>query len=223
MTVAAATNTTSSSSSGALSNSISNNNMGNTQTFLQLLVAEMKNQDPTNPQDPTKMVTQLAQFNSLQQQITSNQYLQQMASAQSSSNSNAASYLGHTAVVNSSKFSFDGATAQQILVNMNGAAASATVQVVNAAGNVVATLNNGALPAGASSFTWNGAMDNGGTAPAGSYSIQVNATNASGQSVTSTAQTMGTVSAVDLSSSGSSQLVVNGNAVPLSSISQIRM
>ena len=65
-------------------------------------------------------------------------------------------------------------------------------------------------------------MDGGGTAPPGNYSIQINATDVSGQPVTSTAQTMGTVSAVDLSSTGT-QLVVNGSPTPLSSISQIRM
>jgi flagellar basal-body rod modification protein FlgD len=35
--------------------------------FLKLLVAQMGNQDPMNPQDPTQYVTQLAQFNSLEQ------------------------------------------------------------------------------------------------------------------------------------------------------------
>ena len=218
MSVAAATNTTSANASG----SVSSNNMGSTNLFLQLLVAQMKNQDPTKPQDPTQMVTQLAQFNTLQQQITSTQYLQQIAATQSSGSSNAASYLGHTAVVNSANFTFDGATAQKILVNMSGAASSASVQVVDPTGAVVATLNKAALPAGTSSFSWNGTTDSGSTAAAGNYSIQVNAADASGQTVTSTAQTMGTVSAVDLSS-GSPQLVVNGSTVPLSNISQISM
>lgn len=34
--------------------------------FLKLLVAQMKNQDPFKPQDPTQYITQLAQFNSLE-------------------------------------------------------------------------------------------------------------------------------------------------------------
>lgn len=38
------------------------------QTFLKLLVAQVQNQDPMNPdQDPTQYVTQLAQFSSLEQ------------------------------------------------------------------------------------------------------------------------------------------------------------
>lgn len=39
----------------------------NKDLFLQLLVAQMSNQDPLNPQDPTQYVTQLAQFSTLEQ------------------------------------------------------------------------------------------------------------------------------------------------------------
>ena len=35
--------------------------------FLQLLVAQLKNQDPTSPADPTQFVAQLAQFSQLEQ------------------------------------------------------------------------------------------------------------------------------------------------------------
>ena len=40
--------------------------------FLKLLVAQMKNQDPLNPQDPTQSVTQLAQFSALEQAVQTN-------------------------------------------------------------------------------------------------------------------------------------------------------
>jgi flagellar basal-body rod modification protein FlgD len=39
------------------------------QVFLQLLVAQMKNQDPTSPSDPTAFVSELAQFSELEQVI----------------------------------------------------------------------------------------------------------------------------------------------------------
>jgi len=38
-------------------------------TFLKLLVAQLKNQDPQNPADGTQFVTQLAQFSGLEQQL----------------------------------------------------------------------------------------------------------------------------------------------------------
>lgn len=43
--------------------------------FITLLTAELKGQDPTNPMDPTQFVSQLVQFNSLEQLISINQEL----------------------------------------------------------------------------------------------------------------------------------------------------
>lgn len=40
--------------------------------FLKMLVAQMQNQDPFSPQDPTQYVTQLAQFNMLEQTMNLN-------------------------------------------------------------------------------------------------------------------------------------------------------
>lgn len=45
----------------------------NKDLFLQLLVAQMTNQDPFNPQDPTQYVTQLAQFSMLEQTMALNE------------------------------------------------------------------------------------------------------------------------------------------------------
>lgn len=41
--------------------------------FLQLLVAQLKNQDPLNPSDPTQFITQLAQFQQLEQSMNTGQ------------------------------------------------------------------------------------------------------------------------------------------------------
>ena len=45
------------------------NAMVNEQTFLQLLVSQIKNQDPLSPTDSMQFVSQLAQFSSLEQLI----------------------------------------------------------------------------------------------------------------------------------------------------------
>jgi flagellar basal-body rod modification protein FlgD len=61
------------------------------QTFLQLFVSQLKNQDPLNPADGTQFVTQLAQFSELEQVIGINQNVgairQQVAPGSSSDNS----------------------------------------------------------------------------------------------------------------------------------------
>jgi flagellar basal-body rod modification protein FlgD len=47
-------------------------------TFLKLLVEQLKNQDPLNPQDGAQFVAQLAQFNSVEQLIGINTKLDQL-------------------------------------------------------------------------------------------------------------------------------------------------
>src|SRR5438552_3996878 len=51
--------------------------LANENTFLQLLVAQIKNQDPTNPTDSVQFLGQLAQFSQLEQLIGIRQELQQ--------------------------------------------------------------------------------------------------------------------------------------------------
>jgi flagellar basal-body rod modification protein FlgD len=64
-----------SSGSTAPSSSSSSSNQLTGNSFIQLLIAQLQAQDPTNPVDPTTFVTQLVQFNQLQQLIDINQTL----------------------------------------------------------------------------------------------------------------------------------------------------
>jgi len=64
------------------------------QSFLRLLVAEMKNQDPTNPMDSTQYVAQLAAFSQVEQSVQTNSKLDQLL--QASSLSQAGALIGRT-------------------------------------------------------------------------------------------------------------------------------
>ena len=82
------------------SNTPSTNNVAaqsatvNYNQFLQLLVAELQNQDPTSPTDPTQYMSQLASFSSVEQQIQTNSKLDNMLT--SSALTQAESMIGQT-------------------------------------------------------------------------------------------------------------------------------
>ncbi len=58
--------------------------VGDQQTFLTLLTAQLKNQDPLSPLDPSQFTQQLVVMTGVQQQILTNQLLQQMVNRQTS-------------------------------------------------------------------------------------------------------------------------------------------
>jgi flagellar basal-body rod modification protein FlgD len=64
-----ATSTANSSMAAVTTALVANNNLANEGTFLKLLVAQLQNQDPLQPQDGTQFVTQLAQFSGLEQNL----------------------------------------------------------------------------------------------------------------------------------------------------------
>jgi flagellar basal-body rod modification protein FlgD len=61
------TNSSSSSSSASAAAALGGASAPTEQMFLQLLVAQLQNQDPLNPTDSTTFVSQLAQFSELEQ------------------------------------------------------------------------------------------------------------------------------------------------------------
>jgi flagellar basal-body rod modification protein FlgD len=64
------------------------------QSFLKLLIAEMKNQDPTKPMDSTEYVAQLATFSQVAQTVQTNSKLDQLL--QTSALAQAGNIIGHS-------------------------------------------------------------------------------------------------------------------------------
>lgn len=86
------TNTTANTSSAATSDATAASL--NYNSFLQLLIAQMKNQDPTDPMDASEQISQLATFSQVEQSIKANSNLESLITL--SSLSNASSYIGKT-------------------------------------------------------------------------------------------------------------------------------
>ncbi|HEX8044356.1 flagellar hook assembly protein FlgD [Rhizobium sp.] len=76
MAVDAVTSSTSTSSTSSTAAAASASATLNYNDFLQLLIAQMKNQDPTSPMDATQQISQLASFSQVEQQIQTNSHLE---------------------------------------------------------------------------------------------------------------------------------------------------
>ncbi|MEM8748826.1 MAG: flagellar hook assembly protein FlgD [Pseudomonadota bacterium] len=89
--------------------------------FLQLLVAQMQNQDPTKPMDSTEYMAQLASFSNVEQAIQTNEKLDQILS--SSLTAGAGSLIGKTAT------NADGSVSGEIVeVSIRSGAMTAVLQ-----------------------------------------------------------------------------------------------
>ncbi|PHP65708.1 flagellar basal body rod modification protein [Zhengella mangrovi] len=86
--------TTAAATPSAPASQASTSNMLNYDTFLQILVTEMQNQDPTEPMDASQYVSQLASFSNVEQNIQTNNKLDILLAA--SVVSQAGSVIGHT-------------------------------------------------------------------------------------------------------------------------------
>ena len=85
------------------------------QSFLKLLVAQMKNQDPTNPMDSTQYMAQLAAFSQVEQSVQINAKLEQML--QTSALAQADSLIGRTLTSADGKVS---GTVEEVRLVSNG-------------------------------------------------------------------------------------------------------
>lgn len=63
-------------------------------SFLKLLIAQMKNQDPTDPMDASEQISQLATFSQVEQSIQMNSNLETLITGNALTN--ASSYIGKT-------------------------------------------------------------------------------------------------------------------------------
>jgi flagellar basal-body rod modification protein FlgD len=168
---AAGTSSTSSSTSAAAS-AANGVTLGGTD-FLTLMLAQLKNQDPTSPVDSNTFLSQLAELSEVQGITALNTSFTGLSSSLTSSQAlQASSLLGHTALVSSSTATLATAGATVTgAVNVPQTSASVMVDVMNSSGELVQQVNLGAQSAGLANFTWNGEQGDGSKAPAGTYSI----------------------------------------------------
>jgi flagellar basal-body rod modification protein FlgD len=187
--------------------------------FMQLLVAQLQNQDPTAPVQGTEFVTQLAQFALLQQSTTQNTTLSTLSTQLTGlSNNQATNLVGQTVTVSGNTVSYNGTAATPANVTLAAAATNVTATITDSSGSVVQTLNLGAHAAGTMPIPWNGQNSAGGTVPSGNYTVNVTATDATGASVNVSQNVTGVVQSVSFNQGYPELTLVSGAQAPISQL-----
>lgn len=171
-------------------------------SFLTLLVAQLKNQDPTNPLQNNELTTQLAQISTLSGIEKLNTTLGSISGQIDSSQALQASNLvGHGVMIAGTTVLAGNSTTTPFGVELTQAADKVTATITNKDGTVVQTLDLGSLSAGVHTFSWDGKLSDGTAAADGSYKVSIAASSGTTQLVAQPLQ-YALVQGVTLSDSG---------------------
>lgn len=191
-------------------------------TFMRLLVTEMKNQDPTNPMDSSQMTSQLAQINTVSGIAGLNATMTSLATQLNASQQVAASGLiGKSVLSSGHDISVTKGSSSAFGVQLGGAASAVNVQIMDGGGKIVRTMKLDNQPTGMNTLSWDGKNDMGAKVADGNYSFKVNAANGE-DPVTAAGLAQSQVQSVIQQPNGTAGLkLLNGSTTSLSSVAQI--
>ena len=175
-TAASATSSSASPSTNALTSLSSNFN-----SFLNLLLTQLKNQDPASPMDANTFTTELVQFSGVEQQITTNSSLTQLIQAtQGNEVIQATGVVGKQVTLNSAQLPLQNGTGS--LGFTTAAAEPVAIRITNSSGVDVRDASVTST-AGANTWTWDGTDNSGTQLPDGAYTASVIGSPAGGTAV----------------------------------------
>lgn len=212
--------------SSALSSFKQSKDMGKTD-FLNLMVTQLKAQNPLQPTNNTEFASQLAQFTQLEtlqnmQKALENQTQANLSLTQSITNSSAAGLIGKTVRAQTSQILTDGETPIKLGYNLDRSAANVSAEIHDSSGNVIQTfsISNDMKLNGDHTFTWNGKNRDGLQVAPGKYKLVVKAEDGNSESINSTPLVFGKVSSIRYKSDGS-YLVVGSAEINLSDVTEV--
>lgn len=190
-------------------NSITGQALGK-EDFLQLLVAQLQNQDPLKPADATEFTAQLAQFSSLEQMFNMNESMQKLSSLSGDMERlSALGLIGHDVTAQSELLRFEGSPVDMGYI-LPQPVAEVSVHILDANNNTVANLAAPSKLVGEHSLTWDGTNDLGIKVPTGDYKLVINAYDVDDKTMESTPLIRGRVNGVNLDPSGNSVVTDSG-------------
>jgi flagellar basal-body rod modification protein FlgD len=169
--------------------------------FLKLLVTQLKNQDPMNPMENAELTSQLAQMSTVEGvnklNASMDGLLTQMRATQALQG---ASLIGRQVLAEGNLLNL-GEAGAAAGVNLAGTVDSLKVDILDASGGVIRSLDLGEQPAGMARFYWDGRDTAGNDLAAGAYEYKVTASAAS-KPVDTTAFGLAEVLSVSLADNG---------------------
>lgn len=217
----AASAAASASSAGSSAGS-ANSSLALTQNdFLQLLVTQMKNQDPTQPTNPSQFVNEFSALSEVSGISNMSNSMGNLSSSMSSAQIlNGTNLVGHTVIASGNSAALASGGSITGAVNVPSGTSGLTVQVTDSSGQLVRTFSvppqNGVTP-----FTWDGTTNSGTAAPPGTYTFNITA-NTNGTQSSLTPELAYKVNSVSIDpTTNSLTLNTNGGSLPLSTVSQV--
>jgi flagellar basal-body rod modification protein FlgD len=188
-----------------------------TDRFMKLLVAQLNNQDPMNPMDNAQMTSQIAQINTVSGIQQLNDTMKSMAGQFTAMQVlQGSSLIGHDVLTTGNSLTVGSTGTALGAMNLSGNADKVSVQILSPGGQVVDTINLGAVSAGQHTFQWDASKYTSGGTP----TFKVTATMGT-NSVTATTMSRDTVAAVSNTASGMSVQLQSGASVAYDAIQSI--
>ena len=151
-----------------------------TQNFLTLLIAQIKNQDPMSPMDASTMTAQMSQLNMVSSMGTMNTSMQAMLSQMQSANfMNQAALIGHSPMVAGNSINYSGGEVM-LGANLANPLQGVVATIKDASGNIVGTADLGNLNSGMTNFVFDGVDASGAKMPNGIYRVEISGKNNAG-------------------------------------------
>ncbi len=193
--------------------------------FLELMIAQLKNQDPLDPMDGTEYAAQLAQFTSLEQLTNLNESMNRSIEAdyflsQSINNTLTATLIGNDVKLASPTLHNVGQDNVEFGYTLPVDASKVTVKIYNEHGALIKTIEKENTPSGDHKLSWDFFDDNGNKTPKGKYSFKIEATNTKGEKMNVSSYGVGTIDGVKFGENGTT-LIVDGVEYSLADIIEI--
>jgi len=190
--------------------------------FFKLMLAQLKNQDPTNPLKSHEMAAQLASFSSLEQMQNMNTTLNEIKMGQKPSESyQALNLLGKSVAGDSSRITRNSGDKEHFLeFELPLDCADVSVKIRNAEGTVVRAYDLKNLKKGVNKVNWNGLDEKSTAQPEGEYHASIEGKTAEGKKVAVKTEFEGVITGVNYTKTGP-VLLVGHQAIHMKDVKKI--